>query len=64
VDQAALAAEPPTVTVDERWHPIASDQLRRQRAGAPPTHRLLALPGVSRRSGRLLGPLVGLVDDG
>ena len=24
----------------------------------PPTHRLLALPGVSRRSRRLLGPLV------
>ena len=63
-DEAALAAEPPTVTIDERWHPIATEQARRQRAGAPPTHRLLALPGVSRRSGRLLGPLVGLVDDG
>jgi hypothetical protein len=29
-----------------------------------PTHRLLALPGVSRRSRRLLGPLQGLIDDG
>jgi len=27
-------------------------------------HRLLALPGVSRRSRRLLGPLQGLIDDG
>ena len=26
------------------------EQLRRQRAGEPPTHRLLELPGVSRRS--------------
>jgi hypothetical protein len=40
------------------------EQLRRLEAGAPPSHRLLALPGVSRRSRRLLGPLVGLVDDG
>jgi hypothetical protein len=27
-------------------------------------HRWLALPGLSRRSRRRLGPLVGLVDDG
>ena len=33
-------------------------------AGAPPTHRLIALPGVSKRSRRLLGPLQGLTDDG
>ena len=32
--------------------------------GANPTHRLLELPGVSRRSGRLPGPLTGLIDDG
>jgi hypothetical protein len=50
--------------VDERWRKIAFDQLDRLRNGAPPTHRLLALPGLSRRSRRLLGPLVGLVDDG
>ena len=59
-----LAAEAPRVSVDERWHPIAHEQLRRLQAGEPPSHRLLALPGVSRRSRRLLGPLVGLVDDG
>ena len=34
------------------------------RAGAPATHRLLELPGVPRRSRRLLGPLEGLIDDG
>ena len=50
--------------VDERWRPIAYEQLERRRSGAAPTHRLLALPGVSRRSRRLLGPLQGLIDDG
>ncbi|MDQ6818509.1 MAG: hypothetical protein M3018_14050 [Actinomycetota bacterium] len=50
--------------IDERWRPTALEQLHRLKAGAPPTHRLLALPGVSRRSRRLLGPLVGLIDDG
>ncbi len=50
--------------VDERWRPIAAEQLQRMRSGANPTHRLLELPGVSRRSRRLLGPLSGLIDDG
>jgi phosphatidylserine/phosphatidylglycerophosphate/cardiolipin synthase-like enzyme len=50
--------------VDSHWRPIAHDQLERSRAGARPTHRLLELPGVSRRSSRLLGPLSGLLDDG
>jgi phosphatidylserine/phosphatidylglycerophosphate/cardiolipin synthase-like enzyme len=59
-----VADEDPCRTVDERWRPIAFEQLERLRAGAEPTHRLLALPGVSKRSRRLLGPLVGLVDDG
>jgi phosphatidylserine/phosphatidylglycerophosphate/cardiolipin synthase-like enzyme len=63
-DVEALSGEEPRTTVDERWRPIAFDQLERLRAGAEPTHRLLALPGVSKRSRRLLGPLVGLVDDG
>ncbi len=59
-----VAGEDPCRTVDERWRPIAFEQLERLRAGAEPTHRLLALPGLSKRSRRLLGPLVGLVDDG
>ena len=50
--------------VDDRWRPTAHEQLERVRAGAPPTHRLLELPGASRRSARLLGPLSGLMDDG
>jgi phosphatidylserine/phosphatidylglycerophosphate/cardiolipin synthase-like enzyme len=64
LDPETIAAEDPRTAIDERWRPIASEQLSRLRAGAPATHRLLALPGVSRRSRRLLGPLVGLVDDG
>jgi phosphatidylserine/phosphatidylglycerophosphate/cardiolipin synthase-like enzyme len=64
LDVAAIADQPPARIVDEQWQRIAAEQLERQRAGATPTHRLLALPGVSRRSRRLLGPLQGLVDDG
>jgi phosphatidylserine/phosphatidylglycerophosphate/cardiolipin synthase-like enzyme len=58
-----IADADPCALVDERWRPLASEQLKRLRAGAPPTHRLLELPGISRRSRRLLGPLTGLVDD-
>jgi phosphatidylserine/phosphatidylglycerophosphate/cardiolipin synthase-like enzyme len=61
---ADITAEEPHTVVDEHWRPIAFEQLERLRAGQPPTHRLLALPGLSRRSSRLLGPLVGLLDDG
>ena len=64
VDAATIAHDDPRTIVDDRWRPIAFEQLDRLHAGAPPTHRLLALPGLSRRSRRLLGPLVGLVDDG
>jgi phosphatidylserine/phosphatidylglycerophosphate/cardiolipin synthase-like enzyme len=64
VDIDAIAGEDPCTTVDERWRPTAFEQLERLRAGAPPTHRLIALPGLSKRSRRLLGPLVGLLDDG
>jgi phosphatidylserine/phosphatidylglycerophosphate/cardiolipin synthase-like enzyme len=64
VDVSEIADEDPCRTVDERWRPIAEEQLRRLRADDPPTHHLIALPGVSKRAGRLLGPLVGLVDDG
>ena len=64
LDPAELADEEPCRTIDTRWRPIALEQLERRRTGAPPTHRLLALPGVSSRSKRLLGPLVGLIDDG
>jgi phosphatidylserine/phosphatidylglycerophosphate/cardiolipin synthase-like enzyme len=54
----------PRELVDREWMPVAREQLQRERDGSPPTHRLIALPGVSRRSARVLGPLTGLVDDG
>ena len=59
-----IADVAPGVVVDERWRPIAEEQLARFEADEPPTHRLRALRGVSGRSGRLLGPLNGLVTDG
>jgi phosphatidylserine/phosphatidylglycerophosphate/cardiolipin synthase-like enzyme len=54
----------PAQIVDELWRPIASEQLARQRAGSPLTHHLIELPGVSRRSRRLVGPLDALLVDG
>jgi phosphatidylserine/phosphatidylglycerophosphate/cardiolipin synthase-like enzyme len=59
-----VAHSHPGTLVDERWRPIADEQLQRDRNGQSPTHRLLALPGVSGRTRRLLGPLNGLIDDG
>jgi phosphatidylserine/phosphatidylglycerophosphate/cardiolipin synthase-like enzyme len=64
IPPSVLRDQDSTTLVDEQWRPIAESQLERQRAGAEPTHRLLSLPGVSRRSRRLLGPLEGLLDDG
>ena len=63
MDEPSVDAMEATALIDEHWRPIAREQLRRRGAGQAPTHHLLALPGVSRRSGRLLGPLQGLVDD-
>jgi phosphatidylserine/phosphatidylglycerophosphate/cardiolipin synthase-like enzyme len=63
LDEETVAASEPATLVDERWRPIAHEQLGRRDSGLPPTHRLLALPGVSKRSRRLLGPLTGLADD-
>jgi phosphatidylserine/phosphatidylglycerophosphate/cardiolipin synthase-like enzyme len=62
-DRAAVDGDPARV-VDELWRPIAAEQLERRRAGAPLTHHLVALPGVSRRADRLRGPLQALVVDG
>ncbi len=64
VDPATLADEQPWEVFDRRFRPLAAEQLERRQRGAPPTHRLIELPGVSPRSRRLLGPLVGLLDDG
>jgi phosphatidylserine/phosphatidylglycerophosphate/cardiolipin synthase-like enzyme len=59
-----VEAASPVSLVDEHWRPIAHEQLERMQARESPTHRLLELPGASRRSGRLLGPLSGLMNDG
>lgn len=61
---AEVAGADPARLVDERWRPRAFAERERRERGQPPTHRLLALPGVSHRSARLLGPLQGIVDDG
>ncbi len=54
----------PARVVDDRWKPIAHEQRARYDAGLEPTHRLLRLPNVSRRTRRLLGPVKGLLVDG
>ncbi|MCW3039417.1 MAG: phospholipase [Solirubrobacterales bacterium] len=54
----------PAQLVDDHWMVTAVDQLEREKRGAVPTHRLIALPGVSSRASRLVGPLSGLLDDG
>ena len=54
----------PTQVIDELWKPISKEQLERRNAGQPLTHRLVRLPHVSRRSGRVLGPISGILVDG
>jgi phosphatidylserine/phosphatidylglycerophosphate/cardiolipin synthase-like enzyme len=54
----------PIEVIDSRWKPIAYEQKMRREAGEAMTHRLAALPHVSKRLRRLLGPLDGLVFDG
>jgi phosphatidylserine/phosphatidylglycerophosphate/cardiolipin synthase-like enzyme len=53
-----------TTVVDTLWRPIAEEQRRLREAGLPQTHRLSELPGLSRRTRRLLGPVQGLLVDG
>jgi phosphatidylserine/phosphatidylglycerophosphate/cardiolipin synthase-like enzyme len=61
--QAEIDGDPAEV-VERYWKPISEGQLARRRAGEPLTHRLVLLPHVSRSSGRLMGPLQGLLVDG
>jgi phosphatidylserine/phosphatidylglycerophosphate/cardiolipin synthase-like enzyme len=60
----ALRRADPVTLIDERWFPIAEEQVTRRARNEPLTHRLVRLPAVSHRSRRLLGPLQGLVVDG
>jgi phosphatidylserine/phosphatidylglycerophosphate/cardiolipin synthase-like enzyme len=54
----------PTKAIDDLWKPISSEQLQRRNKGQPPTHRLVRLPHLSKRTGRALGPISGLLVDG
>ncbi|MHB8234350.1 MAG: phospholipase D-like domain-containing protein [Solirubrobacteraceae bacterium] len=54
----------PTDVIDGLWRPVATEQRGRLERGDALTHRLRELPGVSRRSMALLGPLDSLVVDG
>ena len=57
-------ASDPAALIDGTWRPLVTEQLERLTAGAQPTHRLVGLAHVSRRSKRLLGPLQALLVDG
>jgi phosphatidylserine/phosphatidylglycerophosphate/cardiolipin synthase-like enzyme len=61
--QDEIAGEPARV-VDELWRPRAEAGRERLRRGEPLERRLVELPGLSRHSRRLLGPLNGLLVDG
>ncbi|MGH7776749.1 MAG: phospholipase D-like domain-containing protein [Candidatus Dormibacterales bacterium] len=63
VPREAVVGDPAGI-VDRLWRPIAEQQAALISGGRPPTHRLTALSGLSRRSGLLLGPLQGLFVDG
>lgn len=54
----------PIQAIDDLWGPISKDQFQRRVEGKPLTHRLVRLPNVSRRSGRAVGPLTGVLVDG
>jgi phosphatidylserine/phosphatidylglycerophosphate/cardiolipin synthase-like enzyme len=54
----------PTRIVDERWRPLAEEQLERSRRDGHGTHKLRLLPHVSRRTAGMLGPLNGFLVDG
>ena len=53
-----------TEVIDNLWKPLGREQRARYERRAPLTHRVVELQGISRRSGRLLGPLKGLLVDG
>ena len=61
-DQDELTGSPDSI-VDGLWRPIATEQLHRIEDGKPLTHRLVRLPGVSRRRRRVLGPLQSYLYD-
>jgi phosphatidylserine/phosphatidylglycerophosphate/cardiolipin synthase-like enzyme len=54
----------PAAVVDTQWRPIAQEQATLDGRNAARTHRLTLLPGISRRTERLKGPIRGLLVDG
>src|SRR5919204_2420992 len=58
-----IRARPHDELIDERWLPIATEQLARRERGEPLTRRLVGLPHVSRRTRRLLGALESFAVD-
>ncbi len=54
----------PLRMVDDVWKPVSEEQRARLDARQKLTHRLVELPGVSRRANRLRGPLQSLLVDG
>ena len=62
-EQSELDGHPARI-VDERWRPLAAEQLARRERGEPATHRLHLLPHVTRRAKGILGPLNGFFVDG
>ena len=54
----------PAGIVDERWRPLAEEQLARRERGEATPHKVHLLPHVSRRAKGVLGPLNGFLVDG
>jgi phosphatidylserine/phosphatidylglycerophosphate/cardiolipin synthase-like enzyme len=53
----------PTTVIDEQWKRISMEQLELLEGKQALTHRLVMLPGVSRRRRRLIGPIQGRLYD-
>ena len=62
-DAAELEGDPAEI-VDERWRPVAEEQLARRDRDEPATEKLMLLPRVSRRAKGALGPLNSFLVDG
>ena len=62
-DPAKLVGDPAEI-VDERWRPVAEEQLARRDRGEPPAEKVMLLPHISRRTKGVLGPLNGFLVDG
>ena len=63
MDETDISGAPAEI-FDKYWAPIAREQAERRKAKLPMTHRLAALPNVSKRTARLKGPAQSLFVDG